>query len=78
MPFDPDLVGWLSVAQTLEELFMWFTREDIKRLEEYGYRIVVYEAADFRPYANHNVVNQETSVLVEVIMVDDVPILEPA
>ena len=36
MPFDPELVGWLSATKTLEELFNWFTKEDIKLLETRG------------------------------------------
>ena len=33
MPFDPDLVGWLSATDSLEDLFNWFSKEDIERLE---------------------------------------------
>lgn len=43
MPFDPDIVGWLSVTDSLEDLFNWFSKEDINRLENYGFFITIYE-----------------------------------
>jgi len=73
MPFDPELVGWLSAAETLDDLFHWFSREDIAELEKYGYRIAVYEATVYRTYKNHWVVDQESSVLVETLLVETIP-----
>ena len=34
MPFDPDVVGWLSSTDNLNDLFQWFTKEEIKKLRE--------------------------------------------
>jgi hypothetical protein len=33
MDFDVELVGWLSATDNLEELFNWFTKEDIVELQ---------------------------------------------
>lgn len=33
MPFDTELVGYLSVADSLEHLYQWFTREEIIALQ---------------------------------------------
>lgn len=74
MPFDPDLVGWLSATDTLEDLFNWFSREDIARLQEFGYKIAVYEATEYRQYKNHLVISQTSSVLVETILVENIPL----
>mgnify|MGYP001373906734 CR=1 FL=1 len=63
MPFDPEIQGWLSATDSLEDLYNWFTKEDISRLEQFGYRISLYEADDFKMHNNHFVINQETSVL---------------
>lgn len=65
MPFDRELIGWLSVADSLGHLYQWFTREDILKLQEYGYHILEYEATDFKFYEpfQHNVINQKTSIL---------------
>ena len=65
MPFDKDLVGWLSVADSLEHLYQWFTKDDILKLQEEGYCILEYQAKDYKFYKpfNHNVISQETSVI---------------
>lgn len=39
MPFDLDLVGWLSATDSLGDLFNWFSKEDIARLEKHVYEI---------------------------------------
>ncbi len=67
MPFDPDIVGWLSATETLEELFYWFPKEDIKKLEDYGWFITAYETDNFKQYKNHIVICQETSRLIKTI-----------
>ena len=64
MAFNPDVVGWLSAADTLEDLFLWFSREDIERLEDYGYFIAEYEATDYKFHENHWLINQSTSVFM--------------
>ncbi len=65
MPFDPDLVGWLSATESLEDLFNWFSKEDIERLEKHGWFITVYEAENVKQYKNHLVICQETSIVKE-------------
>lgn len=67
MPFDEDVVGWLSSTQTLTELLNWFTVEDIKRLEEHGYRISVYEATEYKFHDNHWLINQDSSAFIKHI-----------
>lgn len=61
MPFDPDLTGWLSATDSLNDLFNWFSRSDIEQLEKYGWYITVYEAEKVRQYKNHLVICQQTS-----------------
>ena len=65
MPFDQDLVGWLSATDSLEDLFNWFSKEDIERLENHGWFITVYEAEKVKQYKNHLVICQETSLVKE-------------
>ena len=63
MPFDPEVVGWLSATDTLEDLFDWFSEEDILRLEEHGYSIALYEATEYKLHNNHWVIKQNSSKL---------------
>lgn len=70
MPFDQTLVGWLSTTDKLETLFLWFTKEEIKKLEESGYELTVYEATDYKVYENHWVINQATSIIKVTIPID--------
>lgn len=69
MPFDAAIIGYLSATETLEELFVWFPITDIEQLEKYGFSILEYQAADFKQYANHWIINQQTSIIVKVIEV---------
>lgn len=70
MPFDPDLVGWLSATKTLDELFQWFTKYDIEKLEEYGYMISLYEATEYKYHNNHWIIKQDSSRLVDCMTVN--------
>ena len=70
MPFDPDLVGWLSATDSLEDLFNWFSKEDIEKLEDSGWFITVYEAELSKQYKNHLVICQKTSKVSHVVRVE--------
>lgn len=72
MDFDPELVGYISAVETLEDLFKWFTKEDILKLQEHGYRIHAYECNQFKFYDRfqHPVINQETAKLKAMYVID--------
>lgn len=61
MPFDPEVVGWLSATETLNELFHWFSEADIDRLKKYGYIVALYEATEYRYYDGHWLIKQDSS-----------------
>lgn len=61
MPFDSDVVGYLSATDTLENLFQWFTKEDIIKLQEEEYFITSFIADDYKFYNNHWLINKDTS-----------------
>lgn len=61
MPYDENVLGWLSTTDSLDSLLQWFPLEDILRLQAYGYRVHVYEATEYKEYENHWLVNQKTS-----------------
>lgn len=69
MDFDEELVGWLSATETLEDLWKWFTREDVLRLQNHGWYIFEYEATDYKFYEKfqHMVISQATSKLIRKI-----------
>ena len=70
MPYNPDVVGWLSSVDKLSDLFAWFTKEDIKQLEEFGYGIGIYEATEYKVHENHWVIKQDSSKFKQYIPVD--------
>lgn len=70
MPYDPRLIGWLSTTDKLETLFLWFTKDEIKRLEQSGYELSVYEATEYMEYENHWVIKQDSSRLKLTIPID--------
>tara|TARA_R110000796_G_scaffold248124_3_gene374576 strand:- start:745 stop:1107 length:363 start_codon:yes stop_codon:yes gene_type:complete len=67
MPFDENVVGYLSCTDTLDDLFEWFPMEDIIRLEKGGYYLTVYESEDYKSYHNHWVFNQNNANFIKTI-----------
>lgn len=65
MPFEEQLVGWISAADSLDHLYQWFTKEEILALQLKGYVIEEWIATDYKFYElyQHNVINKETSIL---------------
>jgi len=70
MPFDENVVGYLSCTDTLDELYEWFPKEDIVQLEEHGYFLTVYESEDYREYENHWVFNQNNATFIQIIKME--------
>jgi hypothetical protein len=61
MDFDVELVGWLSATDNLEELFNWFTKEDIVELQNMD-GIHEFEATEVKFYERfqHLIINLQT------------------
>lgn len=70
MPYDPTIIGWLSVTDKLETLFLWFSKDEIKKLEKFGYELTVYEATEYKIYENHWIINQNSSKIKVTIPID--------
>ena len=65
MPFDKELVNYISVADSLEHFYQWFNREEILKLQDLGFSIFEYSAIDWKFYSlyTHNVIHQESSLI---------------
>lgn len=72
MEFDPEIVGFLSAADTLDNLFVWFTREDIIELQKRGFYIYEYVTADYKWYDrfSHWIINQNNSTQGQKIVLE--------
>jgi hypothetical protein len=70
MDFDPEIVGYMSVVETLPQLCVWFTPSDILRLQTVGYYAHEYQSADYKwyPRFGHYVMNQANFKLVRRIV----------
>lgn len=66
MPFDENIVGYLSVVDSLENLKKWFNDKDMEKLTPIGYQVLSYEATDYRIHDNHWIINQKTSTLLTI------------
>lgn len=71
MPFDRELVGWLSATENLKQLWHWFPKDDIKNLQEHGWALCAYFSSNWKPYKNHVVIDQKTSVPVIKFVIND-------
>jgi len=71
MDFDPELVGWLSATNKLEDLWAWFSEDDIKELQKHDWYIYKYMVDDYKFYDRfqHYVISQETSKVIEKIKI---------
>lgn len=63
MPYDEKVLGYLSVVDDLNDLYNWFSLEDIEKLRPFGFGILVYEATDYREYHNHWVIHKDSKVI---------------
>lgn len=70
MDFDPELVGWLSATESLDDLFKWFPISDILKLQQEGWYLHKFVATDVKFYDRfqHMVINQETSKPLEKLI----------
>ena len=60
MPYNSEIVDFLSVAESLEDLDKWFNEKDMEILKPYGYVIAEYESNDYKVVENHYVMNKFT------------------
>jgi hypothetical protein len=67
MPFDNNVLGYLSCTDTIENLHLWFPKEDIKKLELNHFFLHEYESEDYKEYENHWLFNQESATLIRQI-----------
>lgn len=67
MPFDSNIQGYLSTVENINDIFSWFTKDDIEKLYPFGFRILEYEALDYKMHNGHWVINQNTSKLIKVL-----------
>lgn len=72
MDFDPKLVGWLSSADTLENIWEWFPREDVLELQKRGWYIHEFEASQYRFYDRfkHYIIKQDSSKIIRKIIIE--------
>lgn len=73
MDFDEELVGYLSVTDSLDTLYNWFSKEDILELQKHGYFIHVYQTDSYKFYEKfqHLVIKKSESILVEKIILNE-------
>jgi hypothetical protein len=73
MPYDTEIVGYLSVADSMQHLYQWFTKDEILKLQECGYAVFEYVADDYKFYNlyQHNVINAQTSIVNNIIILNN-------
>jgi hypothetical protein len=61
----------------VEDIFHWFSREDIIRLQDFGFFLYEYEATDYRQHQNHWIFEKNTARVLNRISYNDVTDLNP-
>ena len=71
MPFERELQGWLSVADSLEHLYQWFSPQEIIKLQQQGFSILEYKASEVKWYDRyqHRVISKESSILTNKLII---------
>lgn len=69
MDYDKSIVGWLSVVENIEDLYKWFSKEDILKLQKENFFIHEYQSNNYRFYEKfqHIVINQKTAKIIKRI-----------
>lgn len=72
MDFDPEIIGWLSAVETVEDLYKWFSKDDIIKLQTFGWYIHEFEASNIRFYEKfqHYIIEQNTSKVIQLIILN--------
>lgn len=76
MPYSKEHADFISVANNIQELFFWFTPEDIKQLEPMGYYITLFEAEklkeyEFEPGKFHIVAEKKSMKRLGTVKIED-------
>jgi len=76
MPYDTKLVNWLSAVNELDNLWFWFSKEDVYELQKEGWYPYVYQAETWKMYdyddqVSHPVIDQYTSKPILRIVIND-------
>lgn len=67
MPFDENVVGYLSATHTLQELDEWFSDWCLSHLRAQGFAIMEYVATDYKHNGMHWLISQQSSILTRII-----------
>jgi len=70
MDFNPEIVGWLSAVEEVDQLWAWFSKRDIKELQTYGYFIHQFESTEHKFYERfqHTIIKQSESIATQKIV----------
>lgn len=76
MPYDKELVGWISAVDELEQLWFWFTKNDVYRLQQNGWYVYVYQTERWKMYdydeeVSHTVIDKESSTPILRVIIND-------
>lgn len=68
MDFDEELVGWLSAVETLDDLWKWFSKDDVKELEKHGWFVTEFLCSESKFYSRfqHTVIKQDKAIPVAI------------
>lgn len=61
MPYDEEILGWVSVTDSLETLKVWFNDEDMAILRPKGFKVTEYESDEYRSVDGHWVMKQNSA-----------------
>jgi hypothetical protein len=68
MPYNADVLGYLSGCDTLVNLYNWFTHEEMLRLQKMEYALYKYQSSDYRHVGTHFIFNKENYLTKNIIV----------
>ena len=63
MPYDEKVIGYLSCVEKLEDLYYWFSEEDLASLESHGFVLKKFESEDYIFYDTHWLISVNSKVI---------------
>lgn len=63
MPYDDQVLGYVSAVDDLADLYAWFSKEDLQAMLKYGFVLKIFESTDYKYYHNHWLIKIDSPVL---------------
>jgi hypothetical protein len=63
MPYDDKVLGYLSAVDRIEDLYYWFSKEDLINMANHGFVLKKFESEDYIFYDTHWLISVNSKII---------------